>query len=499
MSDQVLFSIDDAFEQLPPARLPDRSASGTSTPSSSTFQRYHIETRSTPDIVPFPSRFRVKVKKHGLIGMLIRELFEYKGNFQVALSRPCLYGVFSGPVGGLAPRGEFCVGCLRCTVQYPHIVQIYPNPERRRLGDSFVKPEYVDTIMYEARDGRVPVRGAGYRGLFGGEGWDGLWTDMSEIVRPTRDGIHGREFISTAVDIGEKPPFLRFDKQGEVVVPVPAMITTQVPFLFDVPAYTAQSKLLLPIFSEAARQIESLAVIPIQSVVELSLIGQHLVPLITPDSLSWLDQLSSSPHMLMLDGWDLECYEELKRRFSGTVVCVRVPMDTNLVEMAQQGVRVFHLTANYHGYIGNRFVIDLIQQAHRSLVDAGIREEVTLIGSGGIVLAEHVPKAIICGLDAVALDVALAVALQAHFKGECIDQETVSLSFPRLNKDWGVQRLMNLAASWRDQLLEVMGAMGMREVRRLRGEIGRCMFQKDLEREIFAEPGETEAEYEAKR
>jgi len=55
-----------------------------------------------------------------------------------------------------------------------------------------------------------------------------------------------------------------------------------------------------------------------------------------------------------------------------------------------------------------------------------------------------------------------------------------------LNTAWGVQRVKNLAASWRDQLLEVMGAMGLREVRRLRGEVGRCMFQKDLEREIFA-------------
>src|SRR6266700_3422695 len=451
MSDQILFSIDETFKQLPPAQLPDRSASDTSSPSSSTFHRYHIETQTTSDIVPYPSRFRVKVKKHGLIGLLMKELFEYKGNFQVALSRPCVYGVFSSPVGGLAPREELCVGCLRCTVQYPNIVQIHPNPERQRLGDTFVKPEYVDTIMYESRDGRVPVRGAGYRGLFGGEGWDGLWTDMSEIVRPTRDGIHGREFISTAVDIGEKPAFLRFDEQGEIVGPVPTVITTQVPFLFDVPAYTARSKLLLPILSEAARQIETLVVVPIASAVELSLAGQHVVTLVAQESLSWLDRLSWSPCMIMLDGWDRECYDTLRRRYPDTIACVRVPMNTNLVELAQQGVR----------------------------------EEVTLIGSGGIILAEHVPKAIICGLDAVALDVALAVALQARFSGECIDREMASLSFPRLNKDWGVQRLKNLAAAWRDQLLEVMGAMGMREVRRLRGEIGRCMFQKDLEQEIF--------------
>src|SRR5437660_10751109 len=246
MSDQILFSIDEALEQLSPAQLPDRPASDISSPSSRTFHRYHIETQTTSDIVPYPSRFRVKVKKHGLIGLLLKELFEYRRNFQVALSRPCVYGVFSSPVGGLAPREELCVGCLRCTVQYPNIVQIHPNPERQRLGDTFVKPEYVDTIMYEARDGRVPVRGAGYRGLFGGEGWDGLWTDMSEIVRPTRDGIHGREFISTAIDIGEKPAYLHFDEQGESVGSVPAVIATQVPFLFDVPANSEQARQLLP-------------------------------------------------------------------------------------------------------------------------------------------------------------------------------------------------------------------------------------------------------------
>jgi hypothetical protein len=98
-----------------------------------------------------------------------------------------------------------------------------------------------------------------------------------------------------------------------------------------------------------------------------------------------------------------------------------------------------------------------------------------------------VPKAIICGLDAVALDLVVAAALQARFVSEAIDRDTASLSFPPFSAAWGVQRLKNLAASWRDQLLEVLGAMGLREVRRLRGEMGRCMFQKDLEQEVFGE------------
>jgi len=472
---------------LLPAKTPDQPTLEVGSPSSSPYQRYHIETQPTPDIVSLPPRFRVKVKKHRLIAMVVKEIFEYKGNLPVALSRPCVYGVFSRPVGGLAPREELCVGCLRCTVQYPGVVQIHQNPERQRLGDSYVKPEYVDTILYEARTGRVPVRGAGYRGPFGGEGWDGLWTDMSEIVRPTRDGIHSREFISTAVDIGEKPSFLHFDESGQAVGPVPTVIETQVPFLFDASADAFQSKLLLSILTEAAQQIDTLVVVPIQSVVQSSLAGKHIVPLIAPSEWMWLDRLSWSPRMIVLDSWDRDRYDALRARYPGSIVCNRVPMDMNLVEMVQQGARVLHLTTNYHGNAGGRFVMDLILQAHRNLVEAGVREEVMLIGSGGIVLAEHVPKAIICGLDAVALDVALAVALQARFTGECRDRESSSLSFPRLDTTWGVQRLKNLAASWRDQLLEILGAMGMREVRRLRGEIGRCMFQKDLEREVFGE------------
>jgi len=39
--------------------------------------------------------------------------------------------------------------------------------------------------------------------------------------------------------------------------------------------------------------------------------------------------------------------------------------------------------------------------------------------------------------------------------------------------------------AWRNQLLELMGAMGLREVRRLRGETGRCMFFEDLEQASF--------------
>jgi hypothetical protein len=41
--------------------------------------------------------------------------------------------------------------------------------------------------------------------------------------------------------------------------------------------------------------------------------------------------------------------------------------------------------------------------------------------------------------------------------------------------------------AWHSQLIEVLGAMGIREIRRLRGEVGRAMFLEDLEKEAFSD------------
>jgi hypothetical protein len=424
------------------------------------YQRYRIATVRTPEIVPPPPRFRVKVSKRRLIELVLKELLEFR-NVRAALDRPCVYGVFSGRLGGLAPREELCVGCLRCTVQYPEVVQIHRNPEGGDFGDSRLGPDEVDTILYEARTGRVPVRGAGYRGMFGGAGWDGMWLDMSEIVRPTRDGIHGREFISTEVDIGEKPPFLRLDGGS-----APRLLSIQVPFVFDVPPDGAP----LEVLTEAAQRIETLAIVPLAAGVPAA---PHVVPLVSAaDS---LDALAGTPAMIELDGWDEGRFHEFRRRFPDSLVCVRVPADADVLALARNGARILHFTG------GDAFLGDLVRQAHGRLVDAGIREEMTLLGSGGILMAEHVPKAIACGLDAVGLDVAPCVALQGRLRDGRVELP------PGLTTEWGIQRIANLAASWRDQLLEVMGAMGLREVRRLRGELGRCMFQHELEREAFGE------------
>jgi len=455
----------------------------------SAYDRYHIETSSAPDAHPHPSRFRVRVKGHRLIGLLLRELVEYRANLPVVLSRPCVYGVFSGPLGGLKPREHLCVGCLRCTTQYPDIVQIQPNPERTALDSLGLTADQVDTILYEARSGRVPVRGAGYRGPFGGQGWDGMWTDMSEIVRPTRDGIHGREFISTVTEIGEKPMRLAFERSngrpGALVGGEPRVLTIQVPFLFDIPPRSARVTPVLDALTDAAARIDSLAIVPVSYAARLPE-SPHVVPLVGPADGGSLERLPWTPRLLFLDGWDARAHERMALRFPQAIVGVRVPADTDVVSLVRSGVRVLHLAGDTVIRPGAPFFGDQVAAAHRALVDAGIREEATLIGSGGVVAAEHVPKALLLGLDAVALDVALLVALQARFESRGPGGEGPAVWLPRLEPEWAVQRIVNLSGAWRDQLLEIMGAMGLREVRRLRGETGRCMFQRELEREAFA-------------
>jgi len=456
--------------------------------SSTEYHRYHIDARNARGIARWPTRFRVRVGRIGLAKYLVKELIGTRFNMEVVLSRPCLYGVYSGPIGGFAPRPEDCVGCLRCMNENYEFIRISPNPDRFKLGDSYFTSNYVDQLTYESETGMVPVKGAGYRGKFGGQGWDGMWTDMSEIVRPTRDGIHGREFISTSVDIGSKPNFLIFNEIGQSEGEEAHTFSIPVPFIFDALPVSVESRKTWHSLTQAAAAVQTLAIVPIASLVRLGLTGTHLVPLVKGEEAEKLSGLSFSPPMLELDGWDASAFTRLGATLPQTLTCVRVPFGVDPIDLYRQGVRVYHLTADYHGRAADgRFILDLIRQAHRGFVEAGIRDEVTLIGSGGLIAAEHLPKAIICGLDLVALDTPPVVAWQGNFEGECLNRTDNRFTLPRrFAISWGTQRLKNMSASWRDQLLEVLGAMGIREVRRLRGEIGRAMFMKELEVEAFA-------------
>ena len=105
--------------------------------------------------------------------------------------------------------------------------------------------------------------------------------------------------------------------------------------------------------------------------------------------------------------------------------------------------------------------------------------------NGPITRAEHVVKTLILGTDGVVIDIPLLIAMECIYCNKCNENEDCPTDIDNHDIRWGAQRVINLMASWHSQILEVLGAMGIREVSRLRGEMGRAMFFQDLEKEIF--------------
>jgi ferredoxin len=393
---------------------------------------------------------------------------------------------------------EMCRDCFRCVQGCPReLIFKALNPQYRQLGDEYWTPEIITITWYQAESGKIPVSGAGYGGPFAGSGFDSIWTDMSEIVRPTRDGIHGREYISTTIDLGRKPLFLAFDEQGELLLTPPPLLEVPLPVLLAEPPLGASLPKLRQMLAQAAQTLDTLALLPRENITaEMGEYAAHLVPYFATGSLDLDDPLLPLLRAVELQDHPvvLEQVKALKRRFPQLIVFTKVPADgraeSRVAELTQAGAEVIHLygseVAQGLGDCQNFHLKDLIRRCHLRLVAEACRDAVTLLVSGGIAMAEHVAKTIVCGADGVVADIPLLLALECRLCRQCREDSCCPIDLENLSINRGAQRMVNLMGAWNNQLLEVLGAMGMREVRRLRGEVGRAMFKEDLDKEIFA-------------
>ena len=370
------------------------------------------------------------------------------------------------------------------------------------MGDDYWKPDIIATTWNQAETGRIPVSGAGYRGPFSGPGFDSIWTDMSEIVRPTRDGIHGREYITTSVDIGPKPMRLVFAPDGELGVETAPLLEIPIPAILDIPPWAPPSEAILEredrgggSSGNADRRAPERCR---RGGAETSI--SSLVPLFEgPEFAEHESLLQAGPHGRARG----RARHALARRTScarSTPTSLSAPASGSsptaterVWALYQGGIKVFHLCAEPTGArsapSARAFVKDALREVHGRLVKEGVRDEVTLIVSGGIALAEHMAKAIICGADLVAVGAPLLVALGCRVCPGGITTGRVRRTSRASTPPYAAQRMVNLMGAWHSQLIEVLGAMGIREVRRLRGEVGRAMFLEDIEREAFGDLG----------
>ena len=187
---------------------------------------------------------------------------------------------------------------------------------------------------------------------------------------------------------------------------------------------------------------------------------------------------------------------ELKAINPDLVVSVMMPMapgaSERILKLIDEGVEVIHLQADEFGIeegTERLFVKDRMKQIHLRLGETGVRDQVTLLAGGGVAMAEHLAKLIICGADALMIDIPLLVAMECRVCRRCKQDVACPVQLDSVDPQWGGARITNLMAGWQNQLLEILGAMGIREARRLRGEMGRAMFFEDLEKELFATMG----------
>ncbi len=386
-----------------------------------------------------------------------------------------------------------CISCMRCVQECKkNILFRVPNPEYENLGDDYWRPDVITSIWKQSDAGQIPVSGAGYRGLFANVGFDSMWTDMSEIVRPTRDGIHGREYISTAIEMGRRPEQLQFDEQGGLITDMPALTEIPIPIVFDLPENKFVSNSVKEAIAEAAVEVNTFAAASVEDANgSLEKHKEHLIVRFDPAC----DDIKNLQGIAIVElAWSEDVAGAIRRiaaAYPGTIISVRLPLDENAAKrataLAANGPGIIHLQATHKGEgLGKRsgdFIIELIQEVHFALLKASLRDRLALLIGGGIALAEHIAKAIACGVDGVALDKAMLVAMGCRLCKDCSDRKSCPVKIDTAPAEWAARRIINLIGSWHSQLIEVMGAMGLREVRRLRGELGRVMFFEDLERE----------------
>ncbi len=423
-------------------------------------EKYHIETKPVPPRGP-------RIGKFGVV-----DWREDCARCHNCVKKACVYDRYRQEYEYIRTLESVnalffeCMGCFSCVQNCTKgLLKLVVNPVLQSLGNSYWTPDIIHTTWTQAETAKIPVSGAGYRGPFSGPGFDGMWTDMSEIVRPTRDGIHGREYISTAVDIGRKPPYLAFERgmgippmsarghpgsrmREQCVWPSPrkqgqdgpathrqdadatlSCLSIQMPMIVDLMSPRHTLPKLGPAVREAAVRTE---IIALAKPSDWPFTGEktdrllpHTAFYLSPDQPAVpAEALAKTKLVEISDGPDvIDRIKKLKDKHPALVISIRVPLDANGVQRAIElagcaEVEVLHVVADLNGnQIGVEkplFLKEMVRQIHKALIEKGTRDEVTLIAGGGIALPEHMAKAIICGADVVSIDLPLMVGLECH-------------------------------------------------------------------------------------
>jgi glutamate synthase domain-containing protein 2 len=428
-----------------------------------------------------------------------------------------------------------CVGCHRCAVYCPtNALTISYNPLDYR-GNYNWRPEVIEDINKQAETGGVLLTGMGddkSQRIY----WDHLVLNASQVTNPSIDPL--REPMELMTWLGKKPDKLEVDpKTLKVKTEIAPLVKLEVPIMFAAMSYGAVSLNVHESLARAATEMGTLwntgegglhpslykygdnTIVQVASgrfgvhsdyldagrVVEIKIgqgakpgIGGHLpgekvssevsVTRMIPEG---TDAISPAPQHDIYSIEDLsQLIYALKEATNYTKpISVKIAAVHNAAAIASgiiRGGADIVVLDGLRGATGAApkvirdnvgIPIELaLASVDTRLREEGIRNQASIVVSGGIRNSGDVAKAIALGADAIYIGTAALIALGCHVCQQChtgkcawgICTTDLRLS-KRINPDIGARRAANLLRGWSIELKDILGGLGVNALESLRG------------------------------
>jgi glutamate synthase domain-containing protein 2 len=432
-------------------------------------------------------------------------------------------------------RDVNCVGCHRCVAFCPtQALTISRNPLDYREHYNW-SPDAIEDIMKQAETGGMLLTGMGNdkgQRIY----WDHLLLNASQVTNPSIDPL--REPMELATYLGRKPDRISIDQKSLTLkTELAPQVRVELPIMFAAMSYGAVSLNVHESLARAATEMGTLwnsgegglhpklykygnnTTVQVASgrfgihpkyldaarVIEIKIgqgakpgIGGHLPGEKVSAEVSMTrmipvgtDAISPAPQHDIYSIEDLgQLIFALKEATNYTKpVSVKIAAVHNSAAIASGMVRAgadIIVLDGLRGATGAapkiiRDNVGIPIELALAAVDTrlrqeGIRNQASVVISGGISNSGDVAKAIALGADAIYIGTAALIALGCHVCQQCHTGKcawgicTTDLALTkRVNPDIGARRLANLLRSWSLELKDMLGGMGINAVESLRG------------------------------